>query len=158
VPKFCCFLGLYCTSKFQIKHRKWRISTKTHQNASKVMVFCEHLQNCGGFIFAIYSCSSKRRTNSLWLQMGTCCLVGVDCPLNLCLLVVDDTKQGANSLGLLVQIVVARLNFLHEETQGLYRTLREHSKKLSSFFVKQPTKKILVLCPQLHRVVVKHKV
>jgi hypothetical protein len=106
------------------------------------MVFCEHLQNCGGFVFAIYSCSSKRRTNSLWLQMDTCCLVGVDCPLTLCLVVVDDTKQGANLLGLLVQIVVARVNFLHEETRGLYQTLKEHSKKLSSFFVKQPTKKI----------------
>jgi hypothetical protein len=31
----------------------------------------------------------------------------------------DDTKQGANSLGLQVQSVVARVNFAHEETQGL---------------------------------------
>jgi hypothetical protein len=52
----------------------------------------------------------------------------------------DDTKQGANSLGLQVQSVVARVNFFHEETWGLYRTLGEQSKKLSLFFVKQPTK------------------
>jgi hypothetical protein len=52
----------------------------------------------------------------------------------------DDTKQGANSLGLQVQSVVARVNFAHEETQGLNQTLGEQSKKLSSFFVKQPTK------------------
>jgi hypothetical protein len=45
----------------------------------------------------------------------------------------DDTKQGANSLGLQVQSVVSRVNFLHGKTRGLYQTL-------SSFFVKQPTK------------------
>jgi hypothetical protein len=52
----------------------------------------------------------------------------------------DDTKQGTNSLGFQVQIVVARVNFSHEKTQSLYRTLRKPSKKLSLFFVKQPTK------------------
>jgi hypothetical protein len=52
----------------------------------------------------------------------------------------DDTKQGANLLGIQVQSVVARVNFLHEETRGLYQTLGENSKKLASFFVKQPTK------------------
>jgi hypothetical protein len=51
----------------------------------------------------------------------------------------DDTKQGANSLGLQVQSVVARVNFPHEKTRGLYRTLGEQLKKLSSFFFKQPT-------------------
>jgi hypothetical protein len=51
-----------------------------------------------------------------------------------------NTKQGANSLGLQVQSVVARVNFPHEETRGLYQTLGEQSKKLSSFFIKQPTK------------------
>jgi hypothetical protein len=39
-----------------------------------------------------------------------------------------------------VKSVVARVNFLHEETRALYRTLEEQSKKLSSFFFKQPTK------------------
>jgi hypothetical protein len=39
-----------------------------------------------------------------------------------------------------VQYIVARVNFSHEETRGLYRTLGEQSKKLSSFFVKQPRK------------------
>jgi hypothetical protein len=52
----------------------------------------------------------------------------------------DDTKQGANLLGLQVQSVVARVNFPHEETRGLYQTLGEQSKNLSSFFIKQPTK------------------
>jgi hypothetical protein len=52
----------------------------------------------------------------------------------------DDTKQGANLLGLQVQSVVASVNFSHEETRGLYRTLREQLKKLSLFFVKQPAK------------------
>jgi hypothetical protein len=52
----------------------------------------------------------------------------------------DDTKQGANSLGLQVQSIVARVNFPHKESRGLYRTLGEQSKKLSLFFVKQPTK------------------
>jgi hypothetical protein len=37
---------------------------------------------------------------------------------------IDDTKQGANSLGLQVRSVVARVNFTHKETRGLYRTLR----------------------------------
>jgi hypothetical protein len=40
----------------------------------------------------------------------------------------DDTKQGANSLGLQVQSVVERVNFPHKETRGLYRTLGEQSK------------------------------
>jgi hypothetical protein len=52
----------------------------------------------------------------------------------------DDSKQGANSLGLQVQSVVARVIFPHEETRSLYQTLGEQSKKLSSFFVRQPTK------------------
>jgi hypothetical protein len=39
-----------------------------------------------------------------------------------------------------VQSVVARVNFPHKKTRGLYRTLGEPSKKLSSFFVKQHTK------------------
>jgi hypothetical protein len=52
----------------------------------------------------------------------------------------DDTKQGANSLGVQLQSVVARVNFTHEETRGLYRTLGEQLKNLSSFFIKQPTK------------------
>jgi hypothetical protein len=49
-------------------------------------------------------------------------------------------SKGANSLGLQVQSVVTRVNFLHKETRGLYRTLGEQSKKLSSFFVKQHIK------------------
>jgi hypothetical protein len=36
-------------------------------------------------------------------------------------------------------------SFPHEETRGLYRTLGEQSKKLSSFFVKQRTKQFLCL-------------
>jgi hypothetical protein len=51
-------------------------------------------------------------------------------------------SKGANSLGLQVQSVVVRVNFSHEETQGLYRTLGEQSKKLSSFFFKQPAKQL----------------
>jgi hypothetical protein len=39
-----------------------------------------------------------------------------------------------------MQSVVARVNFSHEETRGLYRTLGEQSKQLSTFFIKQPTK------------------
>jgi hypothetical protein len=39
------------------------------------------------------------------------------------ILVADDTKQGANLLGLQVQSVLARVNFAHEETRGLYQTL-----------------------------------
>jgi hypothetical protein len=38
---------------------------------------------------------------------------------------VDDTKKGANSLGLQMLSVVARVNFPHEETRSLYRTLGE---------------------------------
>jgi hypothetical protein len=52
----------------------------------------------------------------------------------------SESKQGSSSLGLQVQSVVARVNFPHEKTQGLYQTLGEQSKRLSSFFVKQPTK------------------
>jgi hypothetical protein len=57
----------------------------------------------------------------------------------------DDTKQGANSLGLQVQSVVARVNFPHEETWGLYQTLGEQSKKLSLF--KQPVSVFCVSPP-----------
>jgi hypothetical protein len=57
----------------------------------------------------------------------------------------DDTKQGANSFGLQVQSGVAWVNFPHEETWGLYRTLGEQSKKLSLFFIKQPTKQFSCL-------------
>jgi hypothetical protein len=60
-------------------------------------------------------------------------------------LVSDDTKKGANSLGLQVRSVVARVNFPQEETWGLYQTLGELSKKLSLFLVKQSTKQ----CPCL---------
>jgi hypothetical protein len=70
----------------------------------------------------------------------------------------DDTKQGAKLLGLQVQSVVARVKFSREETRGLYQTLGEQLKKLFSFFVKQPTKQFPILCPQLHQVIVKHKV
>jgi hypothetical protein len=52
----------------------------------------------------------------------------------------DDTKQGVNLLVLQLQSVVARVNFLHKETRGLYRTLEEQSKNLSAFFIKQATK------------------
>jgi hypothetical protein len=71
---------------------------------------------------------------------------------------IDETKQGANLLGLQVQSVVARVNFPHEETRGLYRILGEQSKKLSLFFFKHLQNNFLVLCPKLHRVVVKHMV
>jgi hypothetical protein len=37
----------------------------------------------------------------------------------------DDTKQCATLLALQVQSVVARVNFPHVETRGLYRTRRE---------------------------------
>jgi hypothetical protein len=57
-----------------------------------------------------------------------------------------------------VQSVVARVNLPMEETQGLYRTLGEQSK--NSLCSRQVTlqNNLLVLRPQLHRVVVKHKV
>jgi hypothetical protein len=42
--------------------------------------------------------------------------------------------------------------------QSLYRTLGEQTKKLSSFLSGKLQNNLLVLCPQLHRVVVKHKV
>jgi hypothetical protein len=70
----------------------------------------------------------------------------------------DETEQGSNSLGLQVQCVVARVNFPHEETRGLYRTLGEQSKKLSFFSSSNLQNNFLVLCPQLYRVVIKHKV
>jgi hypothetical protein len=54
--------------------------------------------------------------------------------------VVMTLSKGANSLGLQVQSVVARVNFRHEETRGLYQTLGEQLKKLSSFIIKQPAK------------------
>jgi hypothetical protein len=44
----------------------------------------------------------------------------------------DDTKQCATLLGLQVQSVVTRVHFPHEGTRGLYRTLGEQSKNLSS--------------------------
>jgi hypothetical protein len=59
----------------------------------------------------------------------------------------DDTKKGANSLGLQVRSVVVRVNFPQEETRGLYQTLGEQSKKLSSFLVKQSIKRFPSLCP-----------
>jgi hypothetical protein len=70
----------------------------------------------------------------------------------------DDTKQCATLLGLQVQNVVARVNFPHEETRGLYRSLGEQSKKLSSFSSSNLQNNFLVLYPQLHLVVVNHKV
>jgi hypothetical protein len=76
----------------------------------------------------------------------------------LCTLKTYDTKQCATSLELQVQSVVARVNFPHEETWGLYQTLVEQSKKLSSFSSGNLQNDLLVLRPQLHRVVVKHKV
>jgi hypothetical protein len=69
-----------------------------------------------------------------------------------------DTKKCATSLGLRVQSVVARVNFPHEGTQGLYQTLGEQSKKLYLFSSGNLQNNHLVLRPQLHRVVVKQKV
>jgi hypothetical protein len=69
----------------------------------------------------------------------------------------DDTKQCAILLGLQVQSVVARVNFLHKGTRGLCQTLGEQSKKLSSFSSGNLQNNLLILRPQLHRVVVKHK-
>jgi hypothetical protein len=69
----------------------------------------------------------------------------------------DDTKQGANSLELQVQSVVARVKFPREETRGLYRTLTEQSKISLRSSSSNLQNNFLVLCPQLHRVVVKHK-
>jgi hypothetical protein len=68
----------------------------------------------------------------------------------------DDTKQCATLLGLQVQSIVARVNFPHEKTWGLYRTLGEQSKKLSSFSLGNLQNNLLILRPQLRRVVVKH--
>jgi hypothetical protein len=68
----------------------------------------------------------------------------------------DDTKQWATLLGLQVQSIVARVNFPHEKTRGLYRTLGEQSKKLSSFSLGNLQNNLLILRPQLRRVVVKH--
>jgi hypothetical protein len=70
----------------------------------------------------------------------------------------DDTKQCATSLELQVQSVVARVIFPTRMTRGKYRTLGEQSKKLSSFSSGNLQNKLLVLHPQLHRVVLKHKV
>jgi hypothetical protein len=70
----------------------------------------------------------------------------------------DNTKQCATFLGLQVQSVVARVKFPHEETRGLYRTLEEQSKNLSPFSSGNLQNMLLVLRPQLHRVVVNHKV
>jgi hypothetical protein len=68
-----------------------------------------------------------------------------------------DTKKCATLLGLQVQSVVARVNFPHEETRGLYRTLGEQLKKLSSFLSSNLQNNFLILCPKLHGVFVKHK-
>jgi hypothetical protein len=54
----------------------------------------------------------------------------------------DDTKQGANSLGLQVQSVVARVNFPPQGNSRFISNSWGTVEKLSSFFVKQPTKKI----------------
>jgi hypothetical protein len=70
----------------------------------------------------------------------------------------NDTKQCANSLGLQVKSVVARVIFPTRMTRGKYQTLGEPSKKLSSFSSGNLQNQLLVLHPQLHRVVVKHKV
>jgi hypothetical protein len=70
----------------------------------------------------------------------------------------DNTKQCATLLGLQVRSVVARVKFSHEETWGLYRTLGEQLKKRSSFLLGNLQNMLLVLRPQLHRVVVNHKV
>jgi hypothetical protein len=72
-------------------------------------------------------------------------------------MVIHDTKQCVTLLGLQVQSVLARVNFPHEETQGLYQTLGEQSKKLS-LLSSGNLNNLLILRPQLHRVVVKHKV
>jgi hypothetical protein len=45
-----------------------------------------------------------------------------------------------------------------KKAQGLYRTLGEQLKKLSSFSSGNLQNNLLVLHPQLHQVVVKHKV
>jgi hypothetical protein len=63
---------------------------------------------------------------------------------------IDDTKQCVTSLGLQVQSIVARLNFPHEKTQGLYRTLGEQSKMLSLFSSGNLQNNLLVLRPQIH--------
>jgi hypothetical protein len=55
----------------------------------------------------------------------------------------DDTKQCATSLGLQVKSVVARVNFPHEGTWSLYRTLRESQK--SSLRSRQTTCKTISL-------------
>jgi hypothetical protein len=59
----------------------------------------------------------------------------------------DDTKQYATLLRLQGQSVVARVNFSHKETRGLYQTLMEQSKKLSSFSSGNLQNKLLVLRP-----------
>jgi hypothetical protein len=62
---------------------------------------------------------------------------------------VDDTKC-ATLLGLQVQSVVARVNFPHKETRGLYQTHREQSKKLSSISSSNLKNNFFVFCPLLH--------
>jgi hypothetical protein len=52
----------------------------------------------------------------------------------------DDTKQCATLLELQEQSVVARVNFSHEGTWGLYRTLEEKFKKALFILVRQPAK------------------
>jgi hypothetical protein len=64
---------------------------------------------------------------------------------------IDDTKQRATPLGLQVQSVVARLNFPHEETRGLYWTLGEQTKMLSLFLSGNLQNNLLVLRPQIHK-------
>jgi hypothetical protein len=70
----------------------------------------------------------------------------------------DGSKQCATLLGFQVQSVVARVNFSHKRTWGLYRTLGEQSKKLYLFSSGNLQNNLLVLRPQLHRVLVKHMV
>jgi hypothetical protein len=55
------------------------------------------------------------------------------------------TLSKCAKLGLQVQSVVARVNFPHEGTRGLYRTLKEQSKKLLSFFFQPPVKQFIGL-------------
>jgi hypothetical protein len=52
----------------------------------------------------------------------------------------DDIKQCATSLGLRVHSIVARVNFPHEKTRGLYQTIGEQSKKALFLLVRQPAK------------------
>jgi hypothetical protein len=57
----------------------------------------------------------------------------------------DNTKQRRQLVGTPSAECYSKSKFPHEETQGLYRTLGEQSKKLSSFFFKQPAKQLSCL-------------